>query len=290
MPININELTHAWNEFFFAPTSAYPVAQFRIFFGCVLLYEATFLARNFEPYFGPDGLVRYSSFARQSAGRALSLFLYLPGTLRSARAIFVVHVTAILCMTAGFMTPVSTVVTYVTVRSFVNRTPMIGNGGDNVAKIMCFLLIFASSGNAVSVDHTLFSSTSGSLTIDHPWAFRLMQIQVSMIYLWTAYWKLGGRTYRDGTASYYAVTNIAYRRLRLPGILLRQRFVRPATWGAFSFEWLIGPSLWIQELRLAGAVSAIIFHLILETLLNLQLFSWYMISCLLLFVDLHSLL
>ena len=288
MPISLSDLAHAWNEFFFAPTGAFPIAQFRIAFGCILLYEAAFIARNFEAYMGPDGMVRYSSFVHTSAGRALSLFLYLPATMRSARIIFAVHVVALICMTVGLLSPLATLVSYVTVRSMVNRNPMIFNGGDNVAKIMCFLLIFADPGGALSLDRVLFGNGSDPPTINDPWALRLMQIQVSLIYLWTAYWKLGGRTYRNGTAVYYAVSNIAYRRLRVPERLLRRTPVQAMTWGAIGFEWTVGPALWIQELRSFAVLTAIGFHLMLDLLLNLHLFGWYMIACLLLFVDLST--
>jgi hypothetical protein len=288
MPFSLSDLAHAWDQFFFAPTGARPVAQFRIAFGCILLYEAAFIARNFDAYLGPDGLVRYSSFVRQSAGRALSVFLYLPGTMRSARLIFSAHVVAVVCMTVGFLSPLSTLVAFVTVRSIVNRNPMIGNGGDNVAKIMCFLLIFTDPGGALSLDGVLWGHGPGPPVLQDPWALRLMQIQVSLIYVWTAYWKLGGRTYRNGTAVYYAVSNLAYQRWRLPQPLLRAPFVQAMTWGALGVEWAIGPALWVAEWRSYAALLGIGFHLTLEGLLNLHLFGWYMIACLLLFVDLAT--
>jgi Vitamin K-dependent gamma-carboxylase len=286
--ITLEQIASAWNSFFFDPIPVYSIALFRIIFGCILLYETFFILANLKEYLGPNGLIRYSSYFKKSRGRALSLFLYLPGTMLSVYIIMGLHLVAVTCMTIGLFTPLSTLLTYITVRSIVNRNPAICNGGDNVAKIMCFLLIFAPSGHAYSLDEILFFAPymPGKEYLSFaPWVLRLMQIQISLIYLYTAYWKLRGPTYRAGSAIYYATSNDAYRRFTTPKIFVRPPLVKFVTWSTLFFEGFLGIGLWIKEFRVTLVALGIAFHLAIEYTLSVHLFGWYMIACLLLFID-----
>ena len=201
--MTLDGLASAWAQFFFAPVPVYPVAVFRILLGAILLYDAVVIARDAETYLGPRGIVRYESYFKANRGRALSLFLYLPATMHTVHRVLALHVAALSMMMIGFLTPLATAVTFVTTRSIVNRSAPSCNGGDNVAKIMLFLLIFAPAGHALSLDEILFlrsADPSGGYLAAAPWAQRLMMIQVSIIYLHTVYWKLKGETWRDGSA------------------------------------------------------------------------------------------
>lgn len=283
--MRITDAWGAWNRFFFAPAPVETIACFRIAFGLLLLVEAAYLLVNVNAYLGPDGLVRYGSYVRESGGRAMSLFLYMPPTTRSVALIMGVHVAAVTSLTIGLLTPLSALVTFVTLRSIINRNPPITNGGDNVARIMCFLLIFSPAGHAWSVDHLLFAGHLGHGGMSAPWAQRLMQIQLSLIYVRAGYWKLRGVTYRRGTALYYVGANETDGRFPLPRVLLHRQVLRAATWGALALELALGPGLWIEELRGTFVALGVLLHLAIEYLVDVHLFGWFMIASLLLFVD-----
>lgn len=284
--ISLQQLLEWWNHFFFHPVPVYPVALFRMALAAVLLADALFIVPHLAEFLGPDGMVGFERYRRRSLGQAFSLFLVLPPTMRSVRAIMALHLTAVVMMGLGLFTPLSTAVVFVTLRSIVNRNPGICNGGDNVARIMCFFLIFAPAGAVWSLDALLFHPAHASATavLHAPWALRLMQVQVSVIYLKTVYWKLKGATYRNGTAIYYAATNDAYKRLALPGFVLRAPGVQAATWGTLALESLLGAGVWIRELRGPLVVAGIAFHFGIDFFLNVHLFGWYMMASLLLFL------
>lgn len=287
--ISAAELVHLWEEFFFAPAPVQPIALVRIALGLVLLYEARYLILHAAEYLGPNGLSDYGRYYKRNRGNAFSLFLYLPPTMRSVHLILGAHVVALSCMTLGLLTPVSTLASFITLRSIVNRNHEICNGGDNVAKVMCFLLVFAPAGRAYSLDELLYYAPrmpGGEYLWHAPWAQRLMQIQLSVIYLYTTYWKLKGATYRDGTAIYYAVTNDEYRRWTLPAVLLRPPLVQVMTWGTLAFEGAIGLGLWIKECQNPFVIAGIAFHLAIEYMFSVHLFGWYMMASLLVFLDL----
>lgn len=283
--ITLGELAGAWNSFFFDPVPVHSVALFRILFACVLLLDALFVLAHAREYLGPEGLIDYSRYYNRNRGRAFSMFLYLPPTMRSVYWILGIHIASIIMLGLGFLTPLSNALTFLTFRSIVNRNPEICNGGDNVARIMCFLLIFTPAGAAYSLDSILFHSIQERDAMAAPWALRLMQIQISVIYLRATYWKLRGITYRDGTAVYYATISEYYRRWTMPAVFLKQPFVQMLTWGTLALEGSLGSAIWIREFRMPLIVLGIGFHAALDLVLNLHLFGWYMIVCLLLFLD-----
>jgi len=285
--ISLGQLASAWDSFFFDPVPPHSLALFRISFAVVLLVDAVFLVADAREYLGPEGLIDHSRYVNRNRGRALSLFLYLPGTTRSLYLILAIHVVAVLLLGVGLFTRLSAATTFVTLRSIINRNPKICNGGDNVARIMCFLLILSPAGNVYSLDAAIFKdSWAGTpAVLNAPWALRLMQIQISVIYLRATYWKLRGATYRDGTAIYYATISEYYRRLSLPGVFLRKPLVQALTWGTLMLEFSLGTLIWVTEFRTPLMFAGMLFHASIELVLNLHLFGWYMIVCLLLFAD-----
>ncbi|WP_299654779.1 HTTM domain-containing protein [uncultured Tateyamaria sp.] len=274
-------LLAAWNGFFFEPISVLPMAVFRIVFGCVLLIDGIYMALHAREYLGPRGLTEYTRYFKRTRGRALSLFLFLPNSMWSVRLILVVHLIAVLMVIAGCLTPWSFIVAFVTTRSIVSRQDHMTNGGDAIAKIMCFLMIFTPAGQALSVDAWMY----GGDTEAAPWAQRLMQIQLCIIYFNTFYWKLKGATWRNGTAVYYAVSNRMYRKFRFPPFFLRTPYVQILTFGVLLLELVLGPGLWFDDLRPWLMAAAILMHLSFGFFLNVHLFGFYMIASLMTFLE-----
>jgi uncharacterized membrane protein YphA (DoxX/SURF4 family) len=281
-------VVRGWDLFFFAPTSVYPIAVFRILLASILLYDAIFILRDAQLYLGPHGVLSYARYRKANAGRALSLFLYLPGTARSVDRIMALHIVGIVALLVGLATPVAALTVFVTTRSIVNRSWPTCNGGDNMAKIMAFLLIFTPCGHALSLDAVLMRSFPNLGSFEPfaaPWAQRLIQIQLSIIYLYTVYWKLKGLTWRNGTAVYYALSNEMYRNFSLPTALKRPLFIRPATWGVLVGEVCIGLGIWVDTIGPWMVGFGLLLHLAIETFLSVHLFGWYMIAGLSLFLN-----
>lgn len=285
--ISLRQIADFWNLFFFYPIPAYTIALFRIVFGLVLLFDAFYILMNAREYLGPDGLLSHKRFKSRYKGRALSVFLILPGTMPVVYTVLGLHIFFLLMMIVGLFTTVSTIFVFVTLSSIIKRNVIICNGGDNVARMMCLLLIFSSSGHAFSFDTYLFHMQTplDGYTLIAPWAMRLMQIQVSIIYIYTVYWKLKGATYRNGTAMYYVMSNDNYRRFRIPGILLTKPYVQILTWGALVVEFILGIGLWITDIHYAILLVGLLFHIAIEYILNVHLFGWYMMASLLLFIN-----
>jgi hypothetical protein len=115
-----------------------------------------------------------------------------------------------------------------------------------------------------------------------------MQLQISILYFRAFGGKLRGERWRDGTAVFYPATLTEYRRFQLPSGLNNPTFLRAATWSTLAIEFALGPLVWIDELRYPVLACALVFHLSIEYAMNLQLFGWTMIACLVLFLDPHD--
>jgi uncharacterized membrane protein YphA (DoxX/SURF4 family) len=285
---SLREIAQHWNHFFFSPEPVYTAAFFRIIFGFILLFDAFYVLSNAREYLGPQGLLNYRRFYERYHKRAFSLFLYLPPTMRSVYLVLGLHIVFVVLLIVGLFTQVVAVLTFFTLCSIVKRNASLCNGGDNLARILCFFLIFTSSGGVWSLDQHFFfnSPTSGGQHLYHsPWALRLMQLQVSVVYIRTVYWKLKGDTYRNGTALYYIMGNYAYRRFLIPALFIKKPLVQIFTWGALLTEFSLGAGLWINEIRYPLIVTGYLFHLVIEYMLNVHLFGWYMMAALLVFID-----
>ncbi len=291
--IELAELYEAWWNFFFAPKPVHTVAVFRILLSLILLIDTIFLWLDAKVLLGPKGLLQYEQFYKRNRLVAFSLFLYLPPTMRSVYLVLTLHVIFLLMMLVGFLAPLCIVLVFITLTSIINRNPGLGNGGDVVARLMLFLLMFTPCSHALSMDEWLFyqpSTPDGQHLFQAPWALRLMQIQLSAIYLKSVYWKLKGKTYLRGTAFYYSMRNNKYSRWQVPEFFVLGWPGKIMTWSILASEVFLGTGLWIQELRYPAIISGFALHLFIELTLNVHLFGWYMMASLLLFVDPYAMM
>jgi hypothetical protein len=244
-------------------------------------------------WFGPRGFLPSKQYCQIYGRSRFTVFQFLPDSDLTAKVVLAAFITAAVSLSLGILTTVSAFITFVLLVSIHNRNPAVLHGGDDVLRIMAFLLIFSSAGAELSVDRY---ASSGQLFVGEyasPWVLRLMQLQVSIIYLRAGLAKLGGASWLAGSAAYYPTQVQEYRRFPIPRVLVGALWIRLATWGTILIELGLGTAIWVKELRFAVLLCGFAFHLVLEYFLNLQLFGWTMMCCLLLFVsptDLMSLL
>jgi uncharacterized membrane protein YphA (DoxX/SURF4 family) len=284
MPYTIAD---GWQAFFHAPESAAPVGVFRLLFGLMVAADTLLLFGDARRLLGPAGMLNAEHYRLKYGRSRFTLLAFLPQRDASVHAVLGLQLVAALCLAVGLWTRLSAVVTFLTLVSITNRNPAMTHGGDTVSRLMAFLLIFSHAGKALSVD-ALLAGAAGPVPVGEgmysPWCLRLMQIQVSIIYLRTVYWKLRGKKWRDGTAAYYPTQLVNYRRFELPRWALNGVAIRLATWGTLVLETALGTLIWVREFRYPVLVAGAAFHLMLEVLINLQLFGFVMLASLTLFI------
>lgn len=286
--LNLPQLAEWWNQFFHAPASPLPLALFRVAFGALLLANAYAFWRAKEFCLYPTGALAWADQRVRYQRAVFSLFNYLPPTTGAVRFVLGLHLAAVLGLLAGFATRCSAALVFLTLISLHSRNVYQLNSGDALQALLGFFLIFSHAGGAFSVDAWLAGTTT---TMHDPWALRLMQVQVALVYLRTTYWKLHGATWRAGSATYYALHLHDFRRRALPRWLARPWFYRATTYGTLALEGALGTLLWCAPLRYPLLLGGVALHLGLECFMRIGLFQWTMLVSLLLFLnsgDLHE--
>jgi hypothetical protein len=278
-----------WEAFFHRQEPVAGLALFRILLGLLLLLNWALLAPDLLTWLGEAGALAPET-ARTLAGPRLSLFAVVPATDAWTVALFLGTVLATLGLTAGYRTRWSAALTFLGLVSIHHRNPLILHSGDALLRLVTFLLILSPAGETLSVDRWLRrgDGPAGAAPVRRPaWARRLIQLQVSALYLSAAGWKLAGEPWRDGTAVYYVLRLSEFYRFPLP---LEDRWIeslavtRALTWASLAIELALGILVWVPRLRYPVLVAGAGLHLALEYTLNIPLFQWLMLACLVTFV------
>jgi len=285
--ISLPELWRAWNDFFHASESVATLCVFRFLFGLLLAVTAGCMLPYANEYFGPLGILGAKGFARSYPLPRLSLFYLFPESARTGPAIVISLLVASVALALGLFAPISGPMAWLCLVSLHHRNPAIFNAGDSVQRIILLLLCFAPSGAALSLDCWL-RGDSPLLSLRErqydPWPLRLIQIQISIVYLRSVYWKLRGTTWRDGTAVAYVLQVMNFQRFAGPRLLLLPAVSRTLTWSTLFAEAFIGIGVWIREFRYPAIMAGWLLHIGFEFFLNVHLFGMTMCVALVSFI------
>jgi hypothetical protein len=272
--------SEAWNDFFFRPQRPTPVALFRILYGLLNILNLALLAPDWLIWFGPHAYMSMATMNKLSSGPRINLFVLLPQTDFAVNAFFWIFVVFAVSLTVGFMTRLSSVAVFVCLVSMHQRNLYILNGADVVMRVTGFFLMFAPAGGALSIDRLrrIWEGREGAeVPLYNPWAQRMIQIQLSVIYLSTVGLKLFGRAWRNGTAVYYVLRLNGFRRFPVP-FSSNMVLIKLSTWGTLIVEFSIGALVWFSRIRCAILLAAALMHLFIEYSMNLPVFELMMVS------------
>lgn len=271
-------LVDAWDAFFFTPQSGAVSALVRIALGLVLTADAVLTLREAPFNLGPQGLYNYASYRSAPAGHLPSLYRVLPPTEATNRWIVRLYLVSSLAFLVGLATPVAAVAALIGLVSIHFRNPLVLHSGDVLLRHLLLYAVFLPSAQVWSVDAWVLDRDP--VTLVTPWALRLIQIQVAIVYLRTAFWKLRGPAWRDGSAVYRVLSLTALRRHALPKAWRRPAVYRSLTWGTLVFEVGFPLLIWVPPLRWPLLAVAVVFHLSLDWFVRIRLFQWVMLAAL----------
>ncbi len=276
-------LRRDWNEFWFQPISSIPLGMFRLVFGLLVLSYGLLLLPERFVWFGNRGVLPLTdSNAYNGIGawvQHLDLLAFR-GADHWLSAFFAVFLVAALCLTLGFWTRTSAVIVYLCINTLHSRNAVIHHSGDTVMLVMSAYLVFSSAGAACSLDR-LWRIFKGRENDEPPrivpWAQRLMQLQVAIVYLGASLSKVGGEKWVNGTAAYYPLHLPESARFPTPGSELLW-VINLVTWGTIAVELGLATLIWVPRLRLYVLLGGVLLHLGIEYSLNIPLFSFIMIA------------
>ncbi|MEJ2861396.1 HTTM domain-containing protein [Actinomycetospora flava] len=275
-------LRAGWERFWFAPQSTAPVELLRIGFGLVATIWMLSLVPVLDPFFGDRGVIPprvelpfggWTLFTLVQ-GSPLIWVLWLAGLLGAV------------ALMVGFRTRVAALVVFVVVMSVTRTAPLAFNAGDGLLRLVAFYVLLMPAGSAVSVDKWR-TDRAGMWTFPRraPWALRLAQIQLSVIYISTVWEKAAGAGWRDGTAVSYAVRIGEVSRIPVPTFLTDSPVLMElATFGTLATELAIGILVWNRAARPWVLTLGVLLHLSIELTLAVGFFSATIVTLYLAFV------
>ena len=286
--MTLKSFISAWREFFFAKQSPLPIALFRILYGTLVVATLALLRSDWLNWYGVHAWVSLPTALKFETGSRLNLFLVIPQSDAWVEALFWAALGSAILLTIGLFTRLSSVLTFIFLTSIQQRNLYITHGGDTFLRVAGFFLMFAPAGAALSVDRLIRirrGKEPGNIRPRSPWAQRMIQLQLSLLYLAASLLKLKGAPWLQGTAVFYVYHLSELKRFPLPGWFFNPAVLKLASWAALALEFSLGLLIWVKEFRYVLLLLGLMFHLWLEYSLNIPLFQWDILSAYILFVD-----
>lgn len=266
-----------WNQFWFSPIeSSFNFSIFRTGLGVIaFIWLATFIP-DLTTFFGNSGLdpspfyqtTRLGIFRLLTADIFLWIGLLL-GLVASGLMIWGRYV--------KFAGPTLAVL----VASFMGENRLLWNAGDEVLRTFTlFFAVFCLLTPSYVLDTPIGKAAklNVSLPEGRNWLFRLVQIQMTIIYLVTFLAKIPGESWRNGTAAMTMFRLESMERFYVPGFLESNFFLgNLITWATLILEGTLPFLLWNRRARPYAVAAGVAFHLIIAWSISIGIFSWVMI-------------
>jgi Vitamin K-dependent gamma-carboxylase len=294
MRLTLRSLQEGWNRFFFAKQSPVPIALFRIVYGLLIVATLVLLRPDWLAWYGPHSWISLQTMQTVEPGTRINLFTIIPQTDSWINAFFWFFLGSAILLTAGLLTRLNSVIVFLCLTSIHQRNLYITHGGDTFLRLAGFFLMFAPAGAALSFDRLLRiwrtrrkcgPEQNVVSQPQRPWAQRMIQIQLSLLYFAAFCHKIKSPVWRNGTALYYVYHLDSLRRFAVPAWLLGATTLKWAGWSAIALEFALGVLIWVKDLRYILLAMGVLFHLALEYSLNISLFQWDVLSGYILFID-----
>jgi hypothetical protein len=263
----------AWERFWFTPVEASTFVLFRLAFGVVALGYTISLAPALFAFYSDDGIL--PAQPTYTGTLAWGLLGWFPSDGAVIVVYFLLLISAI-ALLVGFQTRVAALVFFVCVVSFGRRNPWVLNSGDLLVQVLAFYMLFMPAGLAVSLDRWLKEPRGLFEFPMRPiWPLRLVQVQVSILYIAAVWAKVRGTTWNDGTAVSYAFRLQDIARFPVPGFVTDSLVLANLmTFGTLAVELSIGMLVWNRVLRPWVLLLGIGLHLGIDYAVRVGFFSY----------------
>ena len=281
-------VARAFEEFFFSPLDTRACAVLRIGFAVCVIVDLLVLRGSLERWFGEDGVLPLSASRALVDPHALSPFEWLPASASTPWIVLGLASTHAVLLLLGVWPRFQALALLVWLQAFQVRNTLILDGSGIVLRTFAFYLVLMPSADAFSVRAWLARRRGAPLpTVRPAWGLVLFRFQMGLIYVGSAWEKLNGPDWIDGSALYYISRlddNFSHGPI-VDSLFGSLAVCRLLTWGTLAVEILVPILLWFAGTRRLGIVLGVLFHVGLAMTMNLFLFPWIMIVGLLAFLD-----
>src|SRR5207245_527144 len=159
---------------------------------------------------------------------------------------FVVTLASSACLVLGYRTRLAALLVFVGLLSFQRRDPYAFDSGDDLLRIIALYLVLSAAGASLSLDSLRRARERfWEFPARARWPVRLLQVQLSVIYLATVWAKTRGTSWNDGSAVSYALRLKDLTRFPVPSGLTTSVLVSNVmTYGTLAIELSLGVLVW----------------------------------------------
>ncbi|MGH2374772.1 MAG: DCC1-like thiol-disulfide oxidoreductase family protein [bacterium] len=240
---------------------------------------------------GPDGVWPHERFLKDAF---LNVFQLSASTVYFD-AVYHVAIVVAIAYTIGLWSRLTGLLQWAMIWSIQDRNPFIGDGGDNIMRIVLLFLILVNTGAYFSLDAArrvrlnpsrfqrvrtaVSNSLRPSLATIHNFGVLLVITQLCLLYSSTGLYKVMGELWQNGTALYYILRvdeyswpGVAERLYRSPYIVVG------GSYATVFFELLFTPSIVHRSTRYVALFAGLLFHVAIAAFMGLIMFGWSMLS------------
>lgn len=264
----------AWQRFWFEPQATSSLAVFRIAFGLVALGWTASQGPSLTAFYGPHGVLPHEIPDGPGTWGVLSLW---HGSA-AAWVLFMVTLIGSVALILGLFSRFAAIVVWVGILSFEHRNPLVGNSGDGLVRNLAFFCALAPSGESLSLDRLRKARDRfWEFPERAPWALRLIQLQISIGYLFAVWQKSGNKLWRGGTAVAYSLRIEDIHRFPSPRFITHSIAVTELlTFGTLVTELALAVLIWNRALRPWVMLVGLLLHLSIDSWILVGFFSYAM--------------
>ena len=216
-------LAARWNAFFFRPFDLRVVCAFRALFAALMLVNVLTLAVDRTYFFGPDGVLPLGASQAVLDPNAHTFFELLPDTnavIATGLALWALHTVLLLL---GWFPRVQAFGVFFWLTAFQHRAVILFDGEDQLLRMFALFLVFIPTERFWSVHawRRRRRGTQEPARFGSAWGMRLVQLQMTLVYVGAAVSKARGHEWWDGTALWYVTrSDDSFGRFPVPAALL----------------------------------------------------------------------
>ncbi len=263
-------------SFFGTPTNGASAGVFRLTLGLCACWQSLGVWLNLRRFWGHDGLIPYGIVGSEKY-IWLSPFSWAPTSDAVLYGHAILFTVASFFLLIGVYPRVFALLLAWTHLSLQFRNPFILNSGDRLFMIVCALAVATPLAHRFSVHEWLRKRRGkpapGIATL---WGMRLLQIQLAYVYLNSALAKLGNERWRNGMALRDVLSSPVFA--EWPMYIDFTPIIWALTYSTLVFELSFPVLIWFKRPKLWLLAYGILFHVGIDSLMVIPIFSYIMIS------------
>jgi hypothetical protein len=271
-----------WNAFWHTPADPTLLGVIRLLTGAMLLYTHAVWGLALDDFFGPSSWLSPGLVRSIEAGQSVfSFWFWMP-----ASGMWAAHAASMVILalfTIGLWTRLTGALAVFVAISYANRVPSALFGLDQINVMLTLYLTIGPSGSALSIDRLLALRRKGKNALPPQksaaanLAQRLIQVHMSVIYLFAGISKLQGPSWWTGEAMWRAFANLEYQSLDMTWLAWHPWLVNAMTHVTILWELTFCFLIWRPRWRPLMLAGAVLLHLGIGACLAMWTFGLIML-------------